>query len=381
MKSEASNTDSVAANLEGIDDWDEDIARYESLRTGKPSNDKTKQSTKRKPASKAKARDSIATLSSDIETLNRQITLDDEEDGPPIPLADKPDALPVSLLRSALFTVRSGSGEHIQRCEIASQTGTRVVYEGPLLNQHDKLVWATALRLAKQSGQPINSLFIFTKRHFITEMGWKEAGGASMAWVWESLMKLSRASVLISRQPKDGQISSLPSICGTMLANVLDSTRTKHFAFRFNPELLPQLASSEIHAEIHFRRRSMLSHQLSQWLHDFYSTHSGDSSLPVSSIKSLCGIGDGYRDSEFRKKLRQAIKEILDLPDIENARGEPVPRLFLSADIVRNAASKDWRLSVQLGEKASRVHYPSPPPKLGKAIRKPRAKANGRVAL
>jgi hypothetical protein len=166
-----------------------------------------------------------------------------------------------------------------------------------------------------------------------------------------------------------------------MLGNVLDSTRTKHFAFRFNPELLPQLASSDIHADIHFRRRSMLSLQLSQWLHDFYSTHSGDSSLPVSSIKSLCGIGEEYKDWEFRKKLRQAIQEILGLPDIANEKGELAPRLFVSAEIVRNEAASDWRLAVKLGEKASRVHYPSQPQKIAKPIRKPRAKSRGSVVL
>jgi hypothetical protein len=380
MKSKASNIDSVAANLEGIDEWDEDIAHYESLRTGKLSTDKTKQSTKRKPASKAKARGSIEPLSSDIETLNRQITLDDEEDGPPIPLADKPDALPVSLLRSALFTVRIGSVENIQRCEIASQSGTRVVYEGPLLNQHDKLVWATALRLARQSGKPINSLFMFTKRHFLSEMGWA-ASGNNVAWVWKSLVKLSRASVLITRHSKDGKASGMPSVCGTMLGNVLDSTRTRHFAFRFNPELLPQLAASDIHADIHFLRRSMLRLQLSQWLHDFYSTHSGDSSLPVSSIRSLCGIGENYTNADFRKKLRESLKEILKLPDITNEKGEAVPRLFLAADVVRSEATGDWRLAVKLGEKASRVHFPAALAAGVKPIRKPRTGGKGRVAL
>lgn len=378
MKSEATNR--VAATLEGIDGWDEDIARYESLRTAKPSTDKTRQSTKRKPASKAKARGSIAPLSSDIETLKRQITLDEEEDGPPIPLADKPDALPVSLLRSALFTVRAGSGENVQRCEIASQSGARVVYEGPLLNQHDKLVWATALRLARQSGKPINSLFMFTKRHFLSEMGWA-ASGSNAAWVWNSLVKLSRASVLITRHSKDGKASGMPSVCGTMLGNVLDSTRTRHFAFRFNPELLPQLASTDIHADIHFLRRAMLPLQLSQWLHDFYSTHSGDSSLPVASIRSLCGIGEDYTDTDFRKKLRRSLREILNLPDITNEKGEAVPRLFLEAEVVRSQATGDWRLAVKLGEKASRVHFPASLAASAKPIRKPRAGGKGRVAL
>lgn len=387
------NPESFEASV-GLDAWDDDAARYESLHSGGThSGDKPAAQGKSKSSAQAKTRgmpisqDGVnacgitASVPMDIETLTRQINLEDDEDGPPIPMGNKTDALPVSLLRSALFTVcRKDKSRpiHVQRCEIASQTGTRVVYEGPLLNQHDKLVWATALRLAKQSGKSANALFVFTKRQFLEAMGWSYSG-ASADWVWESLSRLSRASVSISR-PKDTQGPFATSVCGTMLGNVLDNSRTQHFAFRFNPELLPQLASNDIHADIHFLRRSMLKNQLSQWLHDFYSTHSGDSSLPISSIRALCGIGENYTEAEFRKKLKAAISEIASLPG-EDEFGQKIPSLFSHAMVEKNQATGIWRLSIKLAANSTTVHHPTRTREIEKPKRRARTTKKGAVAL
>lgn len=268
-----------------------------------------------------------------------------------IPNWNKPDYFPSLTARSSLFCAsRLGSyntDETVnQTIEIKCQ-GATILYTGPKLDMHDKLVWEVAVQIAKDRKAPVGTIFTISLRDFALRMGWKEPSGANLKWIWSSIKRLSRAH--LEYKSISTQDDGSPAIegVGNLIAGALKIGDTysiqicEHFS-KFAFELDKQFM-------IQIQRREALGSLLAKWLHDFLSTHSKEHEFDLVYLRDLSGFTG--RNKDFPLKLKKALQELKD----------SVPTLV--ADFKMDESSKsseNWSVMIVRGDEKPHFTIPRP---------------------
>jgi hypothetical protein len=96
------------------------------------------------------------------------------------------------------------------------------------------------------------------------------------------------------------------------------------------------------------KRRASLPSPLTQWMHDFLSTHTVCHDLTLDYLRELCGYGG--RASDFPKVLKSAMKTLV----------ESAPAIASSSEIIKLGRRSDlWTLKVQRGPEAANFFDPA----------------------
>jgi hypothetical protein len=204
-----------------------------------------------------------------------------------------------------------------------------LVYTGPRLDMHDKLVWETAVQIAKDRKAPVGTTFVISLRDFASRMGWKNPSGTNLKWIWTSIKRLSRAHLEYKATPKDAkpgdEAAEMPSVVegvGNLIAGAQrngDSYAIQicehfsKFAFELDKQFLIQI-----------KRRETLHGLLAKWLHDFLSTHSKEQEFDLCYLRELSGFTG--RQKDFPVKLKQALDELK----------ESIPTLVADHELVKS---------------------------------------------
>ena len=284
----------------------------------------------------------------------------------------RPDFFPSLTARSSLFCasrlgVYNTDDKASQTIELKCQ-GASLVYTGPRLDMHDKLVWETAVQIAKDRKAPVGTTFVISLRDFAARMGWKNPSGTNLKWIWTSIKRLSRAHLEYRAAPKDARpgeegAEAVVEGVGNLIAGALrngDSYAIQicehfsKFAFELDKQFLIQI-----------KRRETLKSLLAKWLHDFLSTHTKEQEFDLCYLRELSGFTG--RQKDFPVKLKQALDEL----------GEAIPSLVAGHDIQKTGKSSDeWRVVVHRGDEKPQFLLPKlAPSRIETVSAKPKPKA------
>lgn len=279
---------------------------------------------------------------------SKLIDLEEEEKHlEPITHWAKPDFFPSLTARSSLFCAsRIGTyntdESKTETIELKCQ-GASLIYSGPRLDMHDKLVWETAVQIAKERKAPVGTTFNISLRDFAARMGWKNPSGTNLKWIWTSIKRLSRAHLEYKATPKDvkngddlPENASVEGV-GNLIAgaqrrgesySIQICEHFSKFAFEMDKQFLVQI-----------KRRETLSGLLAKWLHDFLSTHTKEQEFDICYLRELSGFTG--RQKDFPVKLTTALNELK----------ENIPSLVAGYEIQKNTKnSDDWKVIVHRGD-------------------------------
>lgn len=300
--------------------------------------------------------------------------LDPEPVANPIPLphSGKPDYFPALTARSALFSAsrfsRDPGADHVE-VELACQKGYRLVYTGPRLNMHDKIVWETALQIAKERNPDLSTGLHISLREFAERMGWTSRSGDALKWIWGSLQRLYK--LRLSFELPNGVVGG-----GAIISTAIkDNDR---YYIRINPDFAKPVLQHDLQFRIHIERRQKLKSMLAQWLHDFLSTHSEEKPLTLDYLREMSGYAG--QKKRFPEQINEALAELAD----------QIPTLVSGFEIERSGRDSDkWVAHIHRGEDSPEYVMPEPISRTERSVagKKPSGKADapkpsrGKVAL
>lgn len=223
-----------------------------------------------------------------------------------IPHRNKLEHFPAFMARSALFKAgRIAGAGSVENLALPAQ-GCKLTVSGPRLTMRDKIIWETAIQIAKETSPDMSKPFEISLRNFARRMGDNDTCGAALSSIWDSLLRLSHARVEFS----------IPGSCagvGSMLSTAIK--RADRFYLRINPDFALPAMTGDKQFRIRSQRRRGLSTALAQWLHDFFSTHQTTRDMDLGYLRGLCGYDGAKRN--FPAKLRAAMEELSKkLPDV-----------------------------------------------------------------
>jgi len=300
------------------DDWDADEYRQQS--DGAP----TPPQSMPIPAQAQRA---VAALSRPAQTAPIPITA-----APtvvrPVPHKKNPRNFPGFIARSAMFRASNTNEYFAQPTPVRAQ-GCTLMLSGPKLGMRDKHVWETAIQIAKERAPNIAEAFEIELRDFARRMGSTNHCGRALASIWESLERLAGCRV-------EFEIGDSCKGIGSLLATAF--RESGHLYLRLNPDLaIPALLGDKQFLFDQGRRRA-LPYALSQWLHDFFSTHKQSRDMDLLYLRELCGYDGSPRN--FPSKLRSAMDALV----------AAAPGLVASFEIDETGRCSDgWKLRVVLG--------------------------------
>lgn len=267
----------------------------------------------------------------------------------------KPEFFPSLTARSSLFcasrigTYNTDDAKN-ETIELKCQ-GASLTYTGPRLDMHDKLVWETAVQIAKDRKAPVGTTFTISLRDFASRMGWKNPSGTNLKWIWTSIKRLSRAHLEYKATPKDARPGEergpAPTVEG--VGNLIAGAQRRgdsyaiqiceqfsKFAFELDKQFLIQI-----------KRRETLKNLLAKWLHDFLSTHTKEQEFDIAYLRDLSGFTG--RQKDFPAKLMTALDELK----------ASVPGLVAGYEIVKSGkSSDDWKVVVKRGDEKPQFIMP-----------------------
>ena len=248
----------------------------------------------------------------------------------PIPHKNRPNHFPGFIARSAMFRVSDTHGHFAQPTAVRAQ-GCSLTLSGPALNMKDKHIWETAIQIAKERAPHAGESFEIELRDFARRMGSNNRSGPALTSIWESLKRLALCRI-------EFEIGDSCKGIGSLIATAYEDDGKLYL--RLNPDFaIPALLGDKQFIFDQARRRA-LPYALSQWLHDFFSTHKQSKDMDLLYLRELCGYDGTPRN--FPSRLRSAMTALVSA----------APELVASFKIVEAGRCSDrWILSVELGGK------------------------------
>ncbi len=278
-------------------------------------------------------------------------------DGPAaMPHKRKLSHFPAFVSRSAMFRASSSDGSHGPSTPVKAQ-GCVLKVSGPKLDMRDKLVWETAVQLAKERAEDAWKPFEIELRDFARRMGSKAFGGRNLKAIGASLARLAKCRV-------DFEIGESCKGVGALVATFAEEQG--RFYIRMNPDFVVPALMGDKQFLMNRDRRAKLASGLAQWLHDFFSTHAQARAMDLGYLRELSGCDTPARN--FPARLRKAMRQL-------EAAAPEVVSGFEVKKVGRRSAR--WILAITKGgEKPSFLPAQAPAPQKPK-----RAAGKGGVAL
>ena len=248
-----------------------------------------------------------------------------------LPHASKLEHQPAFLTRSGLFSATKHAAALPPNSSVKSQGGYNLRASGDRLGMRDKAAWEAAMQVAKESGDASQDIPV-NLSDLARRMGLRNANGAALAGIWESLQRLAQAHVEVELQ---GQVHA-----GKMLESA-----TKHglaHSIRIDLGWSTAILEQDYQFKLDASRRAKLSGSLAQWLHDFISTHDSYSrNLTIGYLRDLCGFEGQAR--RFPSLLDAALAEL----------AAKAPELVAGRSVKKvGRSSRKWELAIQRGPEA-----------------------------
>jgi hypothetical protein len=239
-------------------------------------------------------------------------------DAPKLPeIARQYHVAPNTLLQSALFgMVQRGRRKYLEKKKIVSFRNIVVFFTGGELDQGDLDVFLHAVHLAARSrrSQP-DGLVEFSVRGFLKELG-KQPGKSGQDWLLNSIRRLSACLVEIhfGDDLRRTVLHRMGGIYGgSLIYDFYHDPENNRFFLRINADLGSLFNYGW--TSLKWKQRLELKLGLSKWLQGLYSS----TALYPMKVENLRALSRSRcsRLSDFRTKLKEALKELLAAGIIE----------------------------------------------------------------
>ncbi|MCC7697074.1 hypothetical protein [Janthinobacterium sp. EB271-G4-7A] len=211
---------------------------------------------------------------------------------------------------------------------------------GDRLYMRDKQVWQAVISIIKRAPHHHAPIRIELAA-IATMMGSSDHGGAALRRVWQSVERLSRATIEVTL--RDGQAHK-----GKLLAAAY--RQEKKYFVEIDMQWMTAATCLDYQFKINCERRNGLATSLAQWLHDFLSTHQSSPGLSVGYLRELCGFDGQHR--KFPAAIRAALSELK----------MSAAALVADFEIIKNGRSSDaWTVVIVRGPEQPSFSGPSSP--------------------
>lgn len=199
------------------------------------------------------------------------------------PWAEVLRAVPVTLLRSALFgVVRRGRRQYLNDAELLpTWSGVRMCYQGMRLDQADQDVWMQAVHLFRHLG--LGERLSLSAYSFLKAIG-RSTGKHDLEWLNRSFKRMVACAVDIS--------AGRYHYVGNLIQEFWLDEQTGKYVLSINPRLasLFQQGYSLIEWE---QRQALGNKDLAKWLLGYVATHQATTLKPhfigLDKLQQLCG--------------------------------------------------------------------------------------------
>lgn len=207
--------------------------------------------------------------------------------------------VPNGMLRSALFgAVKKGPRRYMEREEIHSLEGVRILYTGAKLDQGDLDVWEVVLHLARML--PLGREIRITAYQLLKLLGKTDTGtNREILDRRLSRMKATGVDVYLGRQGYEG----------SLIDEVYRDKDTQEYVIRLNPKLRSLFDKDQWTAVDWGVRMELSGLPLAQWLHGFYATHAKPYPISVEKLHQLCG-SEAEEPRKFKQLLIRALEAV-----------------------------------------------------------------------
>lgn len=208
-------------------------------------------------------------------------------------------AVPNAFLRSALFcAIGKGRRRYINGEELATPNGLTIRFKGEQLDQDDLEVWENVLHAVRH--QKLGSKCRLTSYSLLKLID-KTDTGKNRAILQNRIERLVATALTV----KQGRYSYI----GSLIVRAARDEETREWTIEMDDKLCALFAADQFtHVEWGVRR-SLRGHQLGQWLHGFYASHSKPFPLKIETLHKLCG-SEATLMSDFVKTLRKSLKAV-----------------------------------------------------------------------
>ncbi|QWT22519.1 hypothetical protein KPL74_11080 [Bacillus sp. NP157] len=213
--------------------------------------------------------------------------------------------LPIAFVRGSLFGVNDRFKDPVEGQELCVDGASCLHYWGPRLNQTHSLLWQVIASLwidGKSAGADEDYVRV-TSADLLRAIGWRDTSTRSRRWLWDRLVELQTARLEL-QTPRH-------RYSGLLLTEVYrdETSPSAPLTLRVNPRAI-DLLKNEVVLTDFSRKLELTGKQLALWLHDFISSQSNDTfiPIPVSKLHALCGSKQAL--AQFRPRLLQAAAEL-----------------------------------------------------------------------
>ncbi|MEM4988469.1 plasmid replication initiator TrfA [Collimonas sp. H4R21] len=207
--------------------------------------------------------------------------------------------VPNGVLRSALFgAIRKGPRRYVEREQVHSLEGIRIIYTGARLDQGDLDVWETVLHVARL--QALGNECCVTAYQLLKLLGKTDTGkNRSTLDHRLSRMKATGVDVQIGRYGYEGSLIDV----------VYRDIETRKYIIQLNPKLRALFEKDQWTAVDWNVRHELDGRPLAQWLHGFFASHAKPFPYTVKKLHALCG-SENPDTHGFKRDVRKALDAV-----------------------------------------------------------------------
>ena len=235
------------------------------------------------------------------QTMEKLAALKARQPGGPAPIALAMPTSSVSLpqwpdavrgvsniaLRSALFgAIKKGPRPFLERQEVHSQKGIKIVYTGARLDQGDLDVWETVLHIARS--QPLGDECRVTAYKILQLLG-KTDSGQNRDTLQRRLSRMKATAIEVAIDVRDGVVSYEGSLIDDVTRKERTSQKSRDYVIRLNPKLSKLYARNQFTHVDWCVRQALDGKPLAQWLHGFYASHAKPHPMNRSTLLKMSG--------------------------------------------------------------------------------------------
>lgn len=210
--------------------------------------------------------------------------------------------IPNAVIRSALFTVKKMPRQKrdIVDKQISCQNGYEIYYKGEELNQFDAQVFQACVYLMRKKELSPGNLVSFCKKELLYLIN-REGGGDDYEFLWESLLRMKRCELSITKGSNKYVGNLFSQICFTKTECKFEINKVFYGLLLCDDQTICQV-----------EEKSKLRSQVAKWCLDFFRSHSVYLPLGVDYMHKLCG--STLRLNEFKRALKDGLEELVKSP-------------------------------------------------------------------
>jgi hypothetical protein len=210
------------------------------------------------------------------------------------------------VARSALFSCVQGKDRQmVKDALLATVDGVEIRFTGERFNQDDHDLLMQLVFMAKH--KPLGECVTLPAYAILKALG-RKTGGKQHRELRADITRLVAGTVSLRNTKRKIEY------VGHLIDKALQDETSRHWVYKFNPDLRALYGPSMYTLVDWKQRRSLKGKDLARWLHLYLASHAEPFPVKVATLRELSGSRATLK--EFRRMLRRALDDLEDNGDI-----------------------------------------------------------------